>query len=183
MTTMLMLVIVLVLTAWLGSLVVQLEREVTKARRRGVAARDKESKLGVMIENMLVEEKTLTQQIVDQEHTNADLQKRVDMVRAELKAREAGGRPRLLVLHPRRHPGDKDWIVTLANPNVLRVDSAQPLAQEWATGRDYLVFARTEHDARDRALRRFSSRPGMVVKASAAAPPNIFTTAPPGANA
>lgn len=176
---MLMLVIVLALTAWLGGLLAQLKREMTKARRRGAAAREKERKLAATIDAMLEEEGTVGQQIIDQERANATLQKRLDACRAELKARQAAGRPRLLVMHPRRHPGDKDWILTLANPTLQRGDGSQPLAHEWASGREYLVFARTEQEARERAMRRFGSRPGTVIKTAVAAPPDIFTTAPP----
>lgn len=178
MSTMLVMLIVLVLTAWLGSLIVLLEREVTKARRRGVAAKEKERKLAAAIEHMLAEERALSQGIADQEHANTDIQRRVDVAKSEVKTQENGRRARLLVLHARRHPGDKDWIVTLANPTVARVDPGNPLAQEWNAGRDYLVFARSEHEARERAMRRFSSRPGMVIKASAPAPSDLYTNIP-----
>ena len=88
--------------------------------------------------------------------------------------RLAAGRNRLLVLHGRRSPGDKEWIVTMVNPTLLKIDPPHPLAQEWASGRDYLVFARTEHEARDRAMRRFSTRPGAAIRSVAPAAHDLF---------
>jgi len=174
---MLILMIVLVLTAWLGGLMVQLEREISAARRRGRAARDKEQKLSEMIENMLAEETSLRQRIADQEQANEEIRHRVDRARTDLTTRQTTGKSRLLVLNARRRPADKDWIVTLVNPTQGRIDASQPLAQEWAAGRDYLVFAQTEQDARERALRRFASRPGVAVKASGPAPIDLYNTA------
>ncbi len=174
MSTLLIMVIVVVLSTWLVSLVAQFRREVGTARRRGMSAREKERRLNQMIEAMLAEEKTLGQRIEDQQRANAEMEKTLEATRAEAAARAAAGRNRLLVLHGRRAPGDKEWIVTMVNTTYLKQDPPHPLAQEWANGRDYLVFARTDHEARDRAVRRFSTKPGTTVKAVVPAPHDLF---------
>jgi len=173
-TSLLIMVIVVVLTAWLVSLVAQFRREVNTARRRGLNAREKERRLNLTIEGLMADEKTLGQRIEDQKRANAEIDKTVESTRTEAAARIAAGRNRLLVLHGRRSPGDKEWIVTVVNPTVLKQDSSNPLAHEWAAGREYLVFARTEHEARDRALRRFSSKPGATVRVVVPAPHDLF---------
>ncbi len=89
-------------------------------------------------------------------------------------ARLAAGRKRLLVLHVRRSPGDKEWIVTIVNPLIIKQDPANPLGLEWASGRDYLVFARTEQEARDRVMRRFSTKPGAIIKSAVPATHDLF---------
>jgi len=166
----------MVLIAWLCGLVAQLRREVSKARDRGRAAQEKERKLGLLIGNMLAEEKALAKQILDQESAASNQQREVEAIRAELEVHLAGGHNRLLILSVRRAPTDREWIVTLVNQNYIRNEPTMPLAQEWAEGRDYLVFAKTDHDARERALRRFSNRPGFAVKAVVAAPPDLLVS-------
>ena len=177
-STVLVLIIVLVLTAWLGSLVVQLEREITRARRRGYAAEEKERRIQLMIDNMLSEERTLTQQLNEQNRANAEAKKVIESLRTELAERQRGGRQRLLVMNPRRQPGDREWIATLINPTLKSVDPTQPLAEEWAEGRNYLVFARSENEARERTSRRFANRPGVSIKSVVAAPDDIFNAPP-----
>ena len=174
MTSLLILVIVVVLTAWLISLMAQFRREVNTARRRGLTARERERRLNQTIEGLMVDEKVLTQRIEDQIRANAEIDKTVEATRTEAAARVAAGRNRLLVLHGRRSPGDKEWIVSVVNPTLLKQDPPHPLAQEWAAGRDYLVFARTDHEARDRALRRFSVKPGTTVRVVVPAPHDLF---------
>ena len=166
MSTLLIMVIVVSLTAWLVSLIAQFRREVGTARRRGMAAVEKERRLNQMIEAMEAEEKSLVQRIEDQRRANTELEKALDKTRA--------GRNRLLVLHGRRSPGDKEWIVTMVNPSILKQDSDHPQAQEWLKGRDYLVFARTEHEARDRAARRFSTKPGVTIRSAVPAADDLF---------
>ena len=174
MTTLLIMVIVVSLSAWLISLVAQFKREVSAARRRGFNALEKERRLNQMIEAMQAEEVTLRQRIDEQRRANTEFEKTVETTRAEAATRLAAGRNRLLVLHGRRSPGDKEWIVTMVNPTLLKIDPPHPLAQEWASGRDYLVFARTEHEARDRAMRRFSTRPGAAIRSVAPAAHDLF---------
>ena len=116
----------------------------------------------------------LRQRIDEQRRANTEFEKTVETTRAEAATRLAAGRNRLLVLHGRRSPGDKEWIVTMVNPTLLKIDPPHPLAQEWASGRDYLVFARTEHEARDRAMRRFSTRPGAAIRSVAPAAHDLF---------
>ena len=170
----LIMVIVVLLGAWLISLVAQFKREVAAARRRGQLAVDKEKRLKQMIESMLAEESSLEQRIEEKRRANADMEKKLEMVRTEASATVALGRSRLLVLQVRRSPGDKDWIVTMINPLYLKHDPAHPLAHEWASGRDYLVFAKNEQDARDRAQRRFANKPGVTVKGVVAAMPDLY---------
>ena len=174
MTTLLIMVIIVVLGTWLISLVAQFRRAVLAARRRGLSAQEKERRLTQMIEAMQAEEQVLYKRIEDQRNANAVTEKTLETTRIEAARRLAAGRNRLLVLHGRRSPGDKEWIVTVVNPTLLKQDPPHPLAQEWATGRDYLVFARTDHEARDRALRRFSTRPGTAIKAVVPAREDLF---------
>ena len=174
MSTLLVMVIVVSLTAWLVSLIAQFRREVSTARRRGMAAVEKERRLNQMIEAMEAEEKSLVQRIEDQRRANTELEKVLDKTRAEAAARLAAGRNRLLVLHGRRSPGDKEWIVTMVNPSILKQDPDHPQAQEWLKGRDYLVFARTDHEARDRAARRFSTKPGVTIRSVVPAADDLF---------
>ncbi|MEI6557487.1 MAG: hypothetical protein WCO00_03695 [Rhodospirillaceae bacterium] len=174
MTTLLILVIVVLLAAWLVNLVAQFQREIRATRRRGLAAIEKERRLNQMIEAMLAEETSLGQRIEDQKRKNAETEKTLERTRNEATARLAAGRNRLLVLQIRRTAGDKEWIVTLVNPTLQKHDHEHPLAREWATGRDYLVFARTEHEARDRAVRRFSTRPGTTIKSVVPAAHDLF---------
>ena len=176
MTTLLIMVIIVVLATWLISLVAQFRRAVVTARRRGLSAQEKERHLQQMIEAMLMEEQSLFQRIEEQRNANAAFEKTLETTRVEAARRMAAGRNRLLVLHGRRSPGDKEWIVTIVNSALLKQDPPHPLAQEWATGRDYLVFARTDHEARDRALRRFSTRPGATIKAVVPAREDLFHT-------
>ncbi len=174
MTSLLILVIVVVLLAWLISLVAQFQREVKSVKRRGRTAEDKESRLKHTIEAMLVEETSLGQRIEDQKRANLQIDKTLETVRVEAADRLATGRNRLLVLHVRRNPGEKDWIVNLINPTLPKQDPTHPLAHEWAVGRDYLVFAKTEQEAREKAMRRFSNKHGTTVRSAAPAPHELF---------
>ena len=175
MSTLLVLVIALILTAWFGGLAFQFLREVAKARWRCRTASEREQKLLAMIKNMLDEEKTLSQQIGEQTEANTKLQNEANALHSHLMKQQTINNKRLLVINGRRQPGDKDWIVTLVNPTPLRPDSHPAVTQEWARGRDYLLWARTEGEARERALRRFHTRPGTILKAITAAPPDLLT--------
>jgi hypothetical protein len=171
----LVLVIALILTAWFGGLAFQFLREIAKARWRCRTASERERKILAMIKNMLDEEKSLYQQIKEQTEANLKLQNEVNALRSNLMKQQTINNKRLLVINGRRQVGDKDWIVTLANPTPLRPDSHPTVIQEWARGRDYLLWARTEGEARERALRRFHTRPGTILKGIIAAPPDLLT--------
>ncbi len=174
MTTLLSSVIVIVLAAWLISLIAQFQREVRAARRRGQAAIEKEQRLGQTIEAMLAEERSLGQKIENQKNANLQIDRTLESLRIEAANRLSVGRNRILVLHVRRNPGEKDWIVTLVCPMTPKTESSHPLAREWASGRDYLVFAKTELEAREKALRRFSNKHGITAKSVVAAPNELF---------
>jgi hypothetical protein len=182
-TNLLVLVIVLVLTAWLGSLLIQFEREVAAARRRTRTAWDKVEKLETLIAQLQTEEASLTEQLAHQSTTISGLQHQVSAIQTELAALRATGGNRLLVLSSRRNPGDRDWIVTLSNPAATNDGTARTLAKEWLVGREYLVFAKSDPEARERALRRFASRPAMIVKACHPAPATTFTSSSAQADA
>jgi hypothetical protein len=173
--TLLALVVALILSTWFGGLAVQLWREIAEARGRRRLAWTKEQKLLTMIQRMLEEEKALTRQIDDETEADTKLQNQLNSVRGDTVKRQASGGKRLLVVNSRRQSADRDWIVTLACPTPARPDSHPAVTQEWARGRDYLIWARTEFEARERALRRFHNRPDMVVKAITAAPPDLLT--------
>ncbi len=175
MRSLLVLVIAVILTAWFGGLGVRLWREITEARARCRAAWTKEQRLLTAIERMLDEEKALTGQIYDLTEAGTKLQGQMESLRSDALKRKTSGSKRLLVINTRRQPADRDWIVTLVCLTPARPDSHPAVTQEWTRGRDYLVWARTEAEARERALRRFHTRPDMVVKASAAAPPELLT--------
>ncbi len=175
MNTLLGMVIALILTAWFGGLAFQFLREIAKARWRCRTASEREQKLLMMIENMLEEEKAITKQNEEQTDANTKIQNDLNGLRAELLRHQTSSNKRLWLINNRRQLGEKDWIVTLVNPTPPRPDSHPVVSQEWARGRDYLVWARTEGEARERALRRFHTRPGTVVKATAAAPPDLLT--------
>ncbi|MEI8394855.1 MAG: hypothetical protein WCF85_08980 [Rhodospirillaceae bacterium] len=177
MNSLLVSLIGLVIAVWLGSLVVQMERELSAARQRVRVARDKEEKLHQMIDSMLSEEKALANTIVSKEHENAELRRRLDASRSEAQARQMAPRYRVLVMNARRTRGDKDWVVTVVNSELIRIDSDMPLAREWAEGRNYLVFAKSEQEAKERAVRRFRLRPGTTVTEIMPAPFNLFRNA------
>ena len=174
MSFILVILIAMLLATWLFSLVVQFRREVMTVRRRGKAAIEKELRLKQMIDAMETEEKALEQRIENQLHTNDTLEKTLTNTQVEAANRQAAGRNRLLLLGSRRVAGEKDWIVTLTNPTLLKLEPPPPLAQEWANGRDYLVFAKSETEAREKAQRKFSIKPGTVVKSAVPAPPDLY---------
>ncbi len=175
MTNLVILIIILVLTGWLGGLVIQFGKEVTSARRRYRSATDKERKLQGMIEAMLAEEQALTVANAENESANAALQAEIEATRTGVSKRMATGGKRLLVMTARRQPGDREWLITLANPTHARNEPQPALVQEWTAGREYLVYARTEMEAQERALRRYNTRSGIVIKSIVAAPADLLT--------
>jgi hypothetical protein len=177
------LIVVLALCSWLGSLLIQIERDMTMARRRVRAVQERELKVVHLIDRMKHEIAGREQEARELEQTTSGLRGQTEQLREAESARNGHNPNRLLVLNTRRHDGDRDWVVTLANPTLARIDPNLPLVQEWAQGRPYLVFAKDEHDAKERTLRRFSTRSGMVVRAVAPLPAGIFgsDSASPGA--
>ncbi|CAK0743675.1 putative SPOR domain-containing protein [Azospirillaceae bacterium] len=178
-TTLLLMILVLAVSSWLGSLLVQIERDIAKARRRVRMVRDREQKIMALTDRMNHEISARQEQAGELERAITGLRGQIDQIKQVLADR--GGRipARLLVLNARRKEGDREWVVTVSNPMLMRIDPNHPLVQEWNQGREYLVFAKTENDARERTLRRFATRPGTVVKAVVPLATGIFPAPEP----
>lgn len=160
----LIILIIIALGAWLGNVLLSLETIVGQSRTRVKAARDSISKLEATLKRQQREEETVNKETDELLNEMIALRKKQADVQQKLSEEQAKRRPQLLILSDRRNPGDKEWLVTVANSQIREVDASHPLAAEWARGREYLVWAETDRDASERALRRFSARPGYSIR-------------------
>lgn len=160
----LIILVIIALAAWLGNVLLSLESILGQSRTRVKAARESISKLESAIKRQQRDEEAANKETDELLNEMMALRKKQAEVQQKLSEEQAKRRPRLLILSDRRNPGDKEWLVTVFNTQIGEVDGHHPLAGEWARGREYLVWAETDRDASERALRRFSARPGYHVR-------------------
>lgn len=177
----LIIVVIVALAAWLGNVLIAMEKMSAQSRARVRGVRDTVSRLEITLARLQNDEEALLKEIDGTGDEMAVLRQRQAEVQQKLAEAQSRKRPRILILSDRRNPGDKEWLVTVANPQIREVEAGHPLAQEWLLGRDYLVWASGEKEAGTRALRRFSARPGYVVKKVMAAREDLFQTSRPAA--
>jgi len=174
-------VVVLGLVVWLISRLMEVEAAASRVRRRVRQAKANHVRLKDQIGRFGDDRQRLEQELKELERQSAELKQEHAGAKQALEQALALKRPRLVVLSDRRNNGDKAFVVTLALPTLAELDRSHPHLKEWLDGRPYLVFAKTSTDAHDRALRRFSAKPGVVVK-SVVPMPELAPT-PPAASA
>ncbi len=170
----LIILVIIALAAWLGNVLLALESVVGQSRTRVKAAREAISKLEATIKRHQREEDAANKETDGVLNDMMALRKKQADVQQKLSEEQGKRRPRLLILSDRRNSGDKEWLVTIANTQIGEVDGSHPLAGEWARGREYLVWAETDRDAAERALRRFSARPGYSVRGVAPVKEDLY---------
>ncbi|HYG91556.1 MAG TPA: hypothetical protein VD978_35490 [Azospirillum sp.] len=179
----LIILVIIALAAWLSNVLLSVEATVGQARTRVKAARESISKLEATIKRLQRDQETVTKETEDLLNDMIVLRRKQAEVQQRLSEEQAKRRPRLLILSDRRNPGDKEWLVTVVNTQIGEVDAGHPLAAEWARGREYLVWAETDRDASERALRRFSARPGYSIRSVAPVKDDLYPSSRPGAKA
>ena len=170
----LIVLVIVALAAWLGNVLLSLEAVVGQSRARVRAAKESVSKLESAMRRLQHEEEKVDKEIEELLGDMIALRRKQAEVQQRLSDEQAKRRPRLLILSDRRNPGDKEWLVTVTNSQIGEVDASHPLAQEWVRGREYLVWAETDRDAGERALRRFNARPGYAIKAVAPVKDDLY---------
>ena len=163
----LIILVIIALAAWLGNVLLALETVVGQSRTRVKAAREAIAKLETALKRQQRDEESANKETDELLNDMMALRKKQAEVQLKLSEEQAKRRPRLLILSDRRNPGDKEWLVTVANTQIGEVDAHHPLAGDWARGREYLVWAETDRDASERAQRRFGARPGYTVRSVA----------------
>jgi len=145
---------------WLGLRAVMLFRVVTAAIARVQTLAQSEVRLRKGLEALRRQEEPVLAEL-NAARTAVEEQQKIyqkaerTLVEARLKSRR-----RLIVAGERRQALDRDWIVTVTNPLLGAAKSGHPLAEEWRTGRQYLVWAPTAEEAGSRLLRRLRPRRG-----------------------
>jgi septal ring factor EnvC (AmiA/AmiB activator) len=170
----LIILVIIALGAWLGNVLLSLEAIVGQSRTRVKAARESASRLESTLKRLQREEEGVNKETDELLTEMIGLRKKQAEVQVRLSEEQGKRRPRLLILSDRRNPGDKEWLVTVTNTQIREVDGSHPLAAEWARGREYLVWAETDRDASERALRRFSARPGYSVRGVTAVKEDLY---------
>lgn len=179
----LIILIIIALGAWLGNVLLSMEAIVGQSRNRVKAARESISKLESTLKRQQREEESVNKETDELLNDMMALRKKQAEVQQKLSEEQGKRRPHLLILSDRRNPGDKEWLVTVSNTQIREVDASHPLAAEWARGREYLVWAETDRDASERALRRFSARPGYAVRGVTAVKEDLYPSGRGGAKA
>lgn len=172
----LIVVAIVAIAAWLGNVMLAVEIRVSATRNRVHGTRDKLGRIDAVLHRLRREEETLHAEIETLMRETVELRKSQAEVQGRLSEAQGRKRPQVLILTDRRNPNDKEWLVTVANPQIGEIDGAHPLAAEWARGREYLVWAESEREAAERANRRFSARPGYQVKAVRAVKEDLYAT-------
>lgn len=167
-------IIIVALAAVLGNLLLSAETTLSQARARVRSVNNAVAKLEGDIRRHQRDEHDLNAEIAKLGEQVTALVQRQEEVQRQLAGASLARRPRLLVLNDRRSPNDKDWLVVLANVQIGEIEASNPLAQVWREGRPCLVWAESERDATDRALRRFSGRPGFEVRSVKALPADLL---------
>lgn len=169
---------IIAIGAWLSNILLVVEARVSQTRGRVRSARGTVDKLDHTIKRLHRDEEKLHEEIETLMRETLELRKDQTEVQNRLAAAQSRRRPQILILTDRRNPNDKEWLVTVVNPQIGEIDAAHPLAVEWARGREYLVWAESERDASERANRRFSARPGYQVKSVVAVKTDLYSSAP-----
>lgn len=160
----LVILVIIALAAWLGNVLLSLETVLGQSRARIKAAREAISKLEATMKRLQRDEDAANKETDEVLNDMMVLRKKQADVQQKLAEEQGKRKPRLLILSDRRNTSDKEWLVTVTNTQIGEVDASHPLAQDWARGREYLVWAETDRDAAERATRRFSARPGYTVR-------------------
>lgn len=168
---------IIAIGAWLSNILLVVESRVSQTRNRVRGARGTVDKLDHAIKRLHRDEEKLHEEIETLTRETVELRKDQVEVQNRLAAAQSRRRPQVLVLSDRRNPNDKEWLVTVVNPQIGEIDASHPLASEWTRGREYLVWAETERDATERANRRFSAKPGYQVKSVAAVKTDLYSSA------
>ena len=172
----LIILVIIALAAWLGNVLLSLEAVLAQSRTRIKGAKESISKLESTIKKLQRDEESANKETDELLNDMMALRKKQADVQQKLSEEQAKRRPRLLILSDRRNPSDKEFLVTVANTQIGEVDASHPLAGEWARGREYLVWAETDRDAQERALRRFSARPGYSVRSVQPVKEDLYPT-------
>lgn len=173
----LIILVIVALAAWLGNMLLSVEATLGQSRARVRAARESVSKLETTIKRLQKDEESAGKSTDEALSEMVALRKKQAEVQQKLADEQGRRRPHLLILSDRRAPNDKEWMVTVCNTQIGEVEASHPLAKEWARGREYLVWAETDRDAAERALRRFSARPGYSVRSVSPVKENIYAGA------
>ncbi|WP_298372260.1 hypothetical protein [Azospirillum sp.] len=169
---------IIAIGAWLSNILLVVESRVSQTRNRVRGARGTVDKLDHAIRRLRRDEEKLHEEIETLMRETLELRRDQTEVQNRLAAAQSKRRPQILILTDRRNPNDKEWLVTVVNPQIGEIDAGHPLASEWARGRDYLVWAESERDASERANRRFSARPGYQVKSVAPVKTDLYSSNP-----
>lgn len=165
MTITLVFVLVLIaLLAWVANLGTALAGEIREARARVRGIRDRVSEL----EEEVSRRRRRLDEIKAETAREGEALPEVRRVNTEARRRLTEvlslNRTRLFVLSDRRERGDKEWIVVVQNPLISEIDQGNPVSAEWLRGRAHLVWAEDSQTAAERVVRRLSARPGYTVK-------------------
>ncbi|CAO3421221.1 hypothetical protein [Azospirillum doebereinerae] len=167
---------IVAIAALLGNVLLTVESRVSQTRNRVRGTRGTLDKLDGNIRRLRREEEALHAEIEDLMRDTVELRKAQTEVQRRLSEAQGRRRPQILILTDRRNPNDKEWLVTVVNPQLGEIDANHPLAVDWARGREYLVWAESEREAAERASRRFSARPGYQVKSVTAVRNDLYAT-------
>lgn len=174
----LLIVLIIAVAAWLSNGLLNLERALTMARAKVRASNDSVARLEDGLNRLRLESDKVTEEMELLSEEEETAKTRLTEAQRRLAEIQSKVRQRLLILSDRRDSSDKEWIVTVANPQIGEIDTSHPLAQEWARGREYLVWASGEREASERTMRRFSARPGFTIRSVVPAPENLYSSGP-----
>lgn len=176
MVNFLLIVLIIAVAAWISNALLGLEQALSAARARVKASNDTVSKLEDALGRVRHEEEKIIAEMTEMEKEEATAKIRQTEAQRKLSEAQAKKRQKLLIISDRRDAGDKEWIVVVANPQIGEIDGSHPYAQDWSRGREYLVWASGEREASERTLRRFSARPGFVIRSVTPANESVYTT-------
>lgn len=171
--------VIMALAAWLGNLLLAVEAAAAQTRARVRSAKEGVARLENALKKLHKEEEGLIGEIDETGRGMLEVRRRQAETQQRLAEAQAKRRPRLLILTDRRNPGDKEWIVIVANPQIAEIDASHPLASEWQRGREYLVWAEGEKQAVERVERRFSARPGFSVRSVSLVKEDLYNLSKP----
>lgn len=177
----LIILVIIALAAWLGNVLLSLEAIVAQSRTRVKAARESVAKLESTLKRLQRDEDAANKETDELLNDMMALRKKQAEVQQRLAEEQGKRKPRLLILSDRRNPSDKEWLVVVSNTQIGEVDASHPLAQDWARGREYLVWAETDRDASERAQRRFNARPGYNVRSVQPVKEDLYPSGRPAA--
>jgi hypothetical protein len=178
MVNFLIIVLIIAVAAWISNGLLNLEKALSAAKGRVRASNDSIAKLEDALKRVEADADRIIKETEDLNEEEAGLRAKAQDAQRRLAEIQAKVRPKLIILSDRRDSGDKEWVVTVANPQIGEIDTSHPLAQEWSRGREFLVWASGEREAGERTLRRFSARPGFVIRSVVQAPENLYTSGP-----